>query len=258
MGLQINQRYFGVLYGLTLNIYNNVKANKDEWIKLLNQHINLPNQNDDTSNDTAKDNLESYSQKKNTNIFEKYIKYYDLELINPIEFMRLPKELLRLTISETLDSTKSNISNKSCALETSIKNVFNNELKEFFETHKIPLKFESKNLLEKLKDILYDIKNFDKKDVIFYKLIVITCNISQKVVEKNDLEEDIFINLFKFIWFNILLNFAQMLPKTKITDDESENLIISLIITIYDCVLKDYDTWISAFYEYWYNNDNLI
>lgn len=233
--------------------YDYVKTHSEEWTECFRNRLNFQSSSKETNSCEG----EKESDKSSKNCSEPFnckredsqVRYNDIILLDPTEVMALPKEVAILVVQEALSSSGSRM-NETISLPKELTRLCEDELNEFFSKHPTSINFKLTSLTEEFKGILIDLKNFEKKSIIFYKLLVIATNITQGLVNNESLEKDVLVDVMKCLWIFVNMNFSQILPEDSMFKQEYESFVMNIIIALYRYQIKEPNKWSSAFYEY--------
>ncbi|XP_058797829.1 uncharacterized protein LOC131668031 isoform X2 [Phymastichus coffea] len=216
-----------------------IRIRADEWINIFH------NWKSDSSK-FAKEMEGANSKSKNN---DSQLIYEDMIIVDPLEIMGLSRDISKILIREALKSSGSMI-NVEKPLSIEMIELCKTELSEFLYKCPVSLDCNMTDLTKYLSGLLNDIQIFAKKDIIFYKLVVISMNIALKVTKSDTLEKDIFVDVMKFLWILININFQQITPRISMFNPNSEGYLINIIIAIYRCQLTEPEKYLCAFHEY--------
>lgn len=231
-------RYF--LMKIIQATHDYIKTNCGEWANAFRNWRDL------RLNDVSEEMEHSHSEPK---CKDSYIKYNEMIMLDPMEIMSLSKDISSILMQEALVSTGSAMKVEEKSSKEMVK-LCEAQLSEFFSKHPTSLDFKLTDLADELKGILNDIQIFEKKDIIFYKLLVISMNIAIKVVENQAMKKDIFVDVMKYLWILVNMNFCQTVPSTHMFDPDYEGFVMNIIIAIYRYQLAESEKWLRAFHEY--------
>lgn len=231
--------------------YDYVKTNSDEWTECFRNRLSFLNSLSEANSYEEKNKSK---QEESDPMYDKKYEnsqtmYNDIIMLDPTEVMALPKEVSILVVKEALNASGSKI-NETTSLPKEMAKMCEEELSEFFSKHPMLVNFKLNSLTEELKGILIDLKNFEKKNIIFYKLLVIATNITQGLTNYEALEKDVLVDVMKCLWIFVNMNFSQILPEDEMFKQEYESFVINIIIALYRYQIKEPNKWSSAFYEY--------
>ncbi|XP_023245581.1 uncharacterized protein LOC106637191 isoform X2 [Copidosoma floridanum] len=241
-----NIQYQHYIHEFVQATYDYVKTNSGEWVKAFRKYWDSVSSKSERGdeNQAEKTKKDSNVQKEN-----KEIRYNDIILLDPSEVMGLPIEVSTMLVEEALSMTGSKMSDDE-SLPKEMAKMCEDELNDFFAKHPVNLDFKLASLVNDFKGILIDLKNYDKNDIIFYKLLIISINITQRVTKNSVLKKDVLVDVMKCLWIFVNINFTQILPDTCMFNDEYESSVINIIIAFYRYQLAESKKWSSAFEKY--------
>ncbi|XP_058808458.1 uncharacterized protein LOC131674033 isoform X2 [Phymastichus coffea] len=237
MFLEANQDLFVKVVQET-NQY--IVTNTKEWIRAFHNWKS-------GSSKFAKEMQGSNSESKNT---DSQLIYEDMIIVDPLEVMNLPCDMLKILIQDALNSNGSML-NVVKQLSIEMIELCKAELSEFFFKYPGLLDCNIIDLTKYLHGILNDIQIFAKKDIIFYKLVVISTNMVQKLGMPSHLKTFTFVLAMKFLWIVININFQQITPRCiRMFNPNNEGYLIKIIIAMYRCELTESEKYLHAFQKY--------
>ncbi|XP_058808441.1 uncharacterized protein LOC131674025 isoform X2 [Phymastichus coffea] len=220
-----------------------IVTNTKEWIRAFHNWKS-------GSSKFAKEIQGSNSESKNT---DSQLIYEDMIIVDPLEVMGLPHDIIKILIQDALNSNGSML-NVGKQLSIEMIELCKAELSEFFFKYPVPLDCNITDLTKYLNGLLNDIQIFAKKDIIFYKLVVISTNIARKATITSTLKKDIFVEAMKFLWILININFQQIPTNTprgiRMFNPNNEGYLIKIIIAMYRCELTESEKYLHAFHKY--------
>lgn len=233
-------KYHHLIRKVVQATYDYVKSHSEEWTECFKRHINSQQQEEEKMNASG-----SYQDSQ--------VRYNDVVLMDPTEVMALPREVSVLVVQEALNSTGSRMNDiDTINLPKDMVKLCEDELEEFFSKHPMAINFKLDTLVDEFKGVLIDLSGFEKRNIIFYKLLVIATNITQGLLLGNEetLEKDVLVDVVKCLWIFVNMNFSQILSEDEMFKQEYESYVVNIVIALYRYQIKEPNKWSSAFYEY--------
>lgn len=240
-------QYQQVIMNIVKATHDYVKANCSEWANVFRKYMNQGNLDSEMEEQIFKssENVELCRHLSN----ESQNSYNDIEMMDPAEVMSLPIEVSMVIVQDSLESTGSKINELTSPPKAMLK-LCEAELSDFFMKHPTTLDFKLSELPNELKGILLDLKDFERKDIIFYKLLIIAINITQGAEDEAPLKKDTLVNVMKCLWIFVNMNFCEIMPNVCMFSSEYEGFVMNIVIGLYKYQITQPEKWLSAFHEY--------
>ncbi|XP_008201867.1 uncharacterized protein LOC100678274 [Nasonia vitripennis] len=241
-------KYQDIIMRIVKATHDYVKANCSEWANAFRKYMNQGHLDSGIEEELFKssDNIELCRHLSN----ESQNSYNDIEMMDPAEVMSLPIEVSTIIVQESLESTGSKMNEDTRPPKEMLK-LCETELSDFFMKHPTSLDFKLSELPNELKGILLDLKDFERKNIIFYKLLIIAINITQGAEEEDaPLKKDTLVNVMQCLWIFVNMNFSEIMPNVCMFNGEYEGFVMNIVIRLYKYQITQPKKWLSAFHEY--------
>ena len=237
-------QYHDLVMRFVQAMHDFIKANASEWAKAFRNYVH-------EIQSTSSERMDTNEAKTSKEYPNKDVPHYnDMALLDPIEVLTLPTEISTMVVQEALDSTGSQMNNSAAKPSKEMLKMCEAESSDFFSKHPTSLDFKITDLPNEFKGILSDLQDFEKKNIIFYKLLIISINITQGIAENEKLKKDVLVDVMKCLWIFVNMNFHNIMPETCMFSAEYESFVINIIIALYRYQIYESDKWSRAFHEY--------
>jgi hypothetical protein len=159
-------------------------------------------------------------------------------LLNPIEIIENASltDINKLKLTHTTINPVTNIS------------IYFDEMNEISFIYEISFNFKYKNLKSSLAWLLHDLNQYNKNNIIFYKLIVISINMCKydRILYKlsfKTFNHNLFKSILLFLWFYV----NKQISREYDLHSNKETCMIQMIINVYHDQIRDPEKWRTAY-----------
>ena len=126
--------------------------------------------------------------------------------------------------------------------------IFEKVLKDFLARNIKELQ-DLKPTLNQFSPFLNDVRNFEKADVIFAKILLIGVKLVRRITNKRNSVNNILAEIVDFLWEFIQANFKERIGPCSKSEVYRESLM-KIIIGVHTSVEHNLDEWIDSFRDY--------